>query len=1250
MSRTINNTNTLPNMQKIVELAKLLRDKGDKILSASSKLTLSTSLLASLNENFALIIEEPDDIESSFQVCNSSRNEIFRDIKFLHDFVQKTIGLKLMFNKCESQIIDITKFRHLKYLELHKIPISSVKGIQAIRGQLECIICSGGHGVISLEELLAYCGADKGVGFVWGSLTRLALPYNNLSHLDKSLEFVPWVETIDLSHNALTRATDLKYLPNVKNVNLSYNNLEFVPQFNRAAFYLLQKLILRNNYIENINGLEKLEGLVELDLSHNLLTDHSLLWPLLAMPLLRTLCLEGNPLSYHPDHKTMLFSYLHPALGNKNCKLTIDNEEIGKFDRIQISENRSFFLHSRQEKPELRRADITSSSDMNAANTSELENELDVSSVSRINAKKNENIQVAVIADDEVEKDEIKSDSIANSFFETSMDHLEVKRQILALREKYGEDNWLSNHGATCVQTIMGLQSTPTAPLGLFSSTLNDNHLMLHTTIGNSNSTSPSPISKPSSSDETAMQHHEKFEVQVEINHHVSKNDTETEVETINEINTISETEFETSENGIVDLKINEDLTTSYDPEEETGDLFLLQKKRGQEESDEIFLVISSDDIKERDTMTGKILFRWATNTVLSCVLGRGTPTTIDITFDTTRKDRNARTYITNLDDAKKINEKLNEMIRTYVPIVLKIFMCMKCSTQFSQDGDNNIVTSQPALPKCPTCKSTLVIQSDELLSPDKGKLEKIPEKIKTNLPKEEKANEMKLPHSSSQSSIGGSEGMSIITSIVHSDSHPQAQISCSATSLEESRESTPSTGTTTKKYESDIEILSNPSQSSIEILDDGSKSTTPHRKKSLEERRIAVAPSLLTIPDSSIIMAGLTESSSSGSLTDSVCTAYENITSKLMDKNEMSNSKSTLKSEGDADNTLTPVTNLSSMLGELLQSMKIGTTKDIMSRSEETSEFMGNNIQYSYTNFSDIDHRIKLHIILNVFEHENEDIAFLLRADILTHSSNESFPGCLVMSTAKVYILRITGKEGEDPQRWLQKESSWTIDRLRSFSPLPYKQGILVELQQPNKPGEAPINTVLLCILQDFQRTSNFLFYLTNSPLPPSCEVEFIVPQYCNAALKNMLKFCKNYKEEVPIRLLALFSSATLKWSNDSIKLKMSSLIITSSDLIVMQDKINWLLSEKNELPGIVVEQGMSNLIEVEIGGNTLTLNFLDEVIGEDSTWIFEFVSSNAAEAVINSIKPPWEELFSVPLQINAPLMDKSSGSLDHM
>lgn len=144
------------NMQEIIELVKLLRQNGDKILSASSKLSLSTKLLHSLNEAFLLIVLESEDLDSSFQVCNSSKVDIFRDIKFLHDFVQKTISLKV--THCSSDddkiIIDISKFRHLKYLELRKVSIELLKGLQNVRGQLESIVCAGQKGVSTIYQLL----------------------------------------------------------------------------------------------------------------------------------------------------------------------------------------------------------------------------------------------------------------------------------------------------------------------------------------------------------------------------------------------------------------------------------------------------------------------------------------------------------------------------------------------------------------------------------------------------------------------------------------------------------------------------------------------------------------------------------------------------------------------------------------------------------------------------------------------------------------------------------------------------------------------------------------------------------------------------------------------------------------------------------------------------------------------------------------------------------------------------------------
>lgn len=150
-----NHSQDTVNMEEIIQLVKLLRQNGDKILSAASKLSLSTKLLHSLNQAFSLIALESEDLDSSFRVCNSSKIDIFRDIKFLHDFVQKTISLKVTHCSPDVKIIiDISKFRHLRYLELKKVSIELLKGLQSVRGQLESIVCAGRKGVSTIYQLL----------------------------------------------------------------------------------------------------------------------------------------------------------------------------------------------------------------------------------------------------------------------------------------------------------------------------------------------------------------------------------------------------------------------------------------------------------------------------------------------------------------------------------------------------------------------------------------------------------------------------------------------------------------------------------------------------------------------------------------------------------------------------------------------------------------------------------------------------------------------------------------------------------------------------------------------------------------------------------------------------------------------------------------------------------------------------------------------------------------------------------------
>ncbi|XP_043287960.1 serine/threonine-protein kinase 11-interacting protein isoform X2 [Venturia canescens] len=1247
---TSNNPNGMAGMEEILELARLLRKNGDTVLSGASKLSLSTKLLHNLNDAFSIIVDDKQEIDSSFQVCNSSKNDVFRNIKFLHDFVQKTIWLKVSHNCNDPRIpVDISKFRQLRFLELRKVCIDLVSGIQGVRGQLESISCTGGGGVGTVGRLLASCGRDAGVGFVWASMKRLALPYNGLGRLDKSLELAPWLQTLDLSHNLIISTSELDCLPSLKYVNLGYNKLEAAPTLNKATYHTLQILVLRNNYIENLNGLQGLDCLAELDLSYNCLDDHSVLWPLETMSALLWVALEGNPLAYYKKHRLLTIKHLHSALSES--KFVLDHEPLSKTEKMLVSHNRTFMIRSAPSPSKDDQASMTSSIMSNVTLPSvenTYHNDLLITQRSDLmegnermatrNRKKKYVCEAIITDEDTKENTTDMSSSIASSLLETSADHLETKKQILALRAKFGDEKWLVSDAGSFVQDIMGLERSVVPTLQIASGldpSLHSVVTTVSTKYSTNFSTDSAVWSNESSSDDVATESA------------VLKGD---EVEREENDIIVDESEGDKTINikdQIESLKVTEPL---YDPGEETGELYLVQQKSNSEEMQTFFLVITPEEIKEIDWITGRLRYRWSTDTVLSCVMGRGETPTIDFIFDTTRKDRQNRTYFVEKEDAPKIVKTVGDLIKVR-PILLKVFKCMKCSTHFSQDPDyvtgvTTTTISSIKPPKCPTCRSTLVIQTDELLTPDvedaKKDFEKSPSKSHTD----ENTVQGNLQHSGSHSSIGGTEGgpMLVTTSLVQYDSRPQAQVSCSATSLEESRESTPSASTVTKRYESDIEILSNPSQSSIEVLDDGTKaSSTPNRKRSSEERRVAIAPTLLTIPDTAPVMTGLTESSSSGSLTDSICTAYENkalrtpgIASKRNDKKMLSGCETPTNSEPSKIATsTTPVGNLTSMLGGLLQSMKIVTPKSTPTKPEEATDFLETDIEYSYDDFGSVDHRIKLHLVLNVFEQENEKFRMLLRAQMIMQDSTEPFQGCLVLSNCKVYVLKIIGPESGDPQRWLSKEMSWTHDKLRCIAPLPFKQGVLVELVKRNVPKEDPIEIDIVCILQDFKRTSNLLYYLTDLGLPFQCQLDSTAPSHYKRVLLDSMDLSSNWKSWEEIRILAFFTLASFTQNDDKMKLKSGGLIVTDSAILLTGEKVQWLLPISEEKPQIIAEHAISNLIEVGHRRCLLDLSFIDEVGGVEDIWRLVFVSSDAAKAVINAIEAPWEKLFSVPLQV---------------
>lgn len=211
-----------------------------------------------MNDSFSLIADENETYApQTFQVVkpNNSKSDAFRDLQFIHDFVQKTKILRLTSFHNDDDfdgVVDVSKFRCLKVLEIQRMNVQRIIGIQKMRPYLLEITCN--RSINSVEDIISHCGGDNCTGFKWDSLNKADFSYNFLTTIDCSLEFAPSLQQLNLSHNKIVSVDAIKWLPNLKVVNLGFNRLSYVPTFHIEAMRRLQTLILTSNFIEDISG------------------------------------------------------------------------------------------------------------------------------------------------------------------------------------------------------------------------------------------------------------------------------------------------------------------------------------------------------------------------------------------------------------------------------------------------------------------------------------------------------------------------------------------------------------------------------------------------------------------------------------------------------------------------------------------------------------------------------------------------------------------------------------------------------------------------------------------------------------------------------------------------------------------------------------------------------------------------------------------------------------------------------------
>uniref|UniRef100_A0A5F8GF43 Serine/threonine-protein kinase 11-interacting protein n=1 Tax=Monodelphis domestica TaxID=13616 RepID=A0A5F8GF43_MONDO len=309
--------------------------KGDLVLSGCSTLTLLTTTLQQLNHVFELHLGPWGPGQAGFVALPShpADSPTILQLQFLFDILQKTLSLKLVHipGPGPQGPIKIFPFKSLKQLELRAVPLHCLCGLRGVYSQLETLICS--KSLRALEELLSACGGDLCSALPWLALVCADFSYNSLTALDRSLHLLSALQILNLSHNQVRDCEDfLTALSELRHLDVSYNHLQSVPVMGPSGA-VLRTLVLRGNELRSLCGLDQLRGLRHLDVAYNLLEQHRELMSLRMLPELHRLHLEGNPLSFHPNHRAATVQYLSPQIKEASpLGFFLDGEPLSRAD------------------------------------------------------------------------------------------------------------------------------------------------------------------------------------------------------------------------------------------------------------------------------------------------------------------------------------------------------------------------------------------------------------------------------------------------------------------------------------------------------------------------------------------------------------------------------------------------------------------------------------------------------------------------------------------------------------------------------------------------------------------------------------------------------------------------------------------------------------------------------------------------------------------------------------------------------
>uniref|UniRef100_A0A8D9DYS3 Serine/threonine-protein kinase 11-interacting protein n=1 Tax=Cacopsylla melanoneura TaxID=428564 RepID=A0A8D9DYS3_9HEMI len=739
---------------------------------------------------------------------------------------------------------------------------------------------------------------------------------------------------------------------------------------------------------------------------------------------------------------------------------------------------------------------------------------------------------------------------------ESPKKHLETKVQIESLRDHFGEENWLHKKAGFVIQNLMGLQGPAMANAGTNTETMSNSSVSIFATSPNN---AAGAISDEFEAEPSLLDHDESFEQDEEGGEYILPDD------------------------GVV----NNNDSGNYDSDNADWDSSesTIYNATREPDNKHVFLFYNSECLKEKDSLNPDKVTVWPSKNITSCsqVNSDGAFTRVIVTFHSIKPSLRERVYSMESPVASLFCSNLREELesRPLSAMNQTAYRCIKCASLFSVEKTNN---NRYQRVRCQACGSNAVVEMEEppLPSVQNGSLNKTPE-VRGNT----ESNEfLKSP---SQSSIGSANSLKTIQDVP-----------------------------IPRRNDSDIEVISNPSQSSVEILE------IVTRKKSSEERQLVPVPEVVISPEQNVSGQGLTESSSSGSLTDSICTAYDGSRRRTVVHDDC-----TVLVEEDENK---PDRNEA-------KNMK---NKIISHDNDQKSDFINeDSIQLSHTDFSEIDHRVKLHLLTAHFK-INEDFVCSLKCRTMVSGQTENCLAKLVaFSTSFIYVFRIVGNTvSDDIESWLKLELSYNISQVESITLLPFQMGFHVSIKSNQYIKDN------LTLLLDPRQTVNFNKFVNECSHFKAWDLrvkvsglEKLLSQVIVESLEEHCDTCSVFLSPV-VHSFQIVQNVPLMTSSK----QMVAVILTESFISLKYKFCESLLQYENNLnvspfpmDCSVSIKGLLNMdiqrnISQDIGCYFTTLMFeVEEDNSKKDIWKLGFVTKDELTDFTDLVQQGWEKMFAL-------------------